>query len=197
MIHQHHQIHINHHIHKNHQIFQNCQNCQICKKIFQTKFKATIWELKDDGDTTDVTLAFDDQRIKAHKMILSAYSLWINNFGKCLYQSKKELKGTSGKVWYRPPWDSTKPLSRQLVAFLCMCYSVQSFVLCALIWSWHWVQICTTHCGRHSCPVLSTFDWGHNHGWEVFLMIYTVCIWRLKEHKRNVVWGMTVKTDIE
>ena len=26
--------------------------------------------------------------IKAHKMILSAHSLWINNFGKCLYQSK-------------------------------------------------------------------------------------------------------------
>ena len=56
--------------------------------MFQTKFKATIWELKDDSVTTDVTLTCDDQSIKAHKVILSSYSLWINNFGKCLYQIK-------------------------------------------------------------------------------------------------------------
>ena len=38
--------------------------------------------------------------IKAHKVILSAHSLWINNFEKCLYQSKKEILEPSGKVWY-------------------------------------------------------------------------------------------------
>ena len=38
--------------------------------------------------------------IKAHKVILSAHSLWINNFEKCLYQSKKEILEPSGQVWY-------------------------------------------------------------------------------------------------
>ena len=57
---------------------------QICKKMF----KATIWELKDHCDTIDVTLACNDQSLKAHKVILSAYSLRIKNFGKCLYQSR-------------------------------------------------------------------------------------------------------------
>ena len=38
--------------------------------------------------------------IKAHKVILSAHSVWINNLGECLYQSKKEILEPSGKVWY-------------------------------------------------------------------------------------------------
>ena len=33
--------------------------------------KASIQELKEDTDITDVTLACDDQSIKAHKVILS------------------------------------------------------------------------------------------------------------------------------
>ena len=40
--------------------------------------------------------------IKAHKVILSAHSVWINNFGECLYQSKKGILEPSGKVWYQP-----------------------------------------------------------------------------------------------
>ena len=40
--------------------------------------------------------------IKAHKVILSAHSVWINNFGECLYQSKKGILEPNGKVWYQP-----------------------------------------------------------------------------------------------
>ena len=43
--------------------------------------KASIQELKEDTDITDVTLACDDQSIKAHKVILSACTLWFENLG--------------------------------------------------------------------------------------------------------------------
>ena len=42
-------------------------------------------------DITDVTLASDDQSMKAHKVILSACSPKLENFGNRLYQRKKEL----------------------------------------------------------------------------------------------------------
>ena len=60
--------------------------------MFQTKFKATIWELKDDSVTTDVTLTCDDQSIKAHKVILSAYSLKVTTLVNVYIRAKTNLK---------------------------------------------------------------------------------------------------------
>ena len=60
--------------------------------MFQTKFKATIWELKDDSVTTDVTLTCDDQSIKAHKVILSAYSSELTTLVNVYIISKRNLK---------------------------------------------------------------------------------------------------------
>ena len=85
--------------------------------MFQTKFKATIWELKDDSVTTDVTLTCNDQSIKAHKVILSSYSLWINNSGKCLYQIKKEPVSKFDIDPWRIMWMVT-----QFIAYLRITY---------------------------------------------------------------------------
>ena len=53
---------------------------------FQDILNASIQELKDDTDITDVTLACDDHSIKAHKVILSACTPWFENLDKWLYQ---------------------------------------------------------------------------------------------------------------
>ena len=41
---------------------------------FQDVLKASVGDLRDDNDFTDVTLACEDQSVKAHKVILSACS---------------------------------------------------------------------------------------------------------------------------
>ena len=41
---------------------------------FQDVLKSSVSDLKDDTDFTDVTLACEDQSVKAHKVILSACS---------------------------------------------------------------------------------------------------------------------------
>ena len=56
---------------------------------FQDILNASIQELKDDTDITDVTLACDDHSIKAHKVILSACTPWFENLDKWLYQREK------------------------------------------------------------------------------------------------------------
>ena len=53
---------------------------------FQDILNASIQELKDDTDITDVTLACNDHSIKAHKVILSACTPWFENLDKWLYQ---------------------------------------------------------------------------------------------------------------
>ena len=58
----------------------------ILKKMFPT-FLCAMVSFRPLS-TIDVTLACNDQSLKAHKVILSAYSLRIKNFGKCLYQSR-------------------------------------------------------------------------------------------------------------
>ena len=49
-------------------------NEKLCLKWndFQDVLKASVGELRDDTDFTDVTLACEDQRIKFHKVMLSA-----------------------------------------------------------------------------------------------------------------------------
>ena len=39
---------------------------------FQDVLKSSVGELRDDADFTDVTLACEDQSLKAHKVTLSA-----------------------------------------------------------------------------------------------------------------------------
>ena len=41
---------------------------------FQEQAQASVQELRNDNDFTDVTLACEDKSIKAHKVILSAGS---------------------------------------------------------------------------------------------------------------------------
>ena len=112
----HHRCHHNRHTHCLHRCHDYCHTINIfngtpgtfqvqvqsdhksCLKLclkwndFQDALNASIRELKDDTDITDVTLACDDQSIKAHKVILSACTPWIENFVKCLYQRKRNLK---------------------------------------------------------------------------------------------------------
>ena len=49
---------------------------------FQDHIQASFEELRSDNDFTDVTLACEDQSIKAHKVILSACSPFFQNLLK-------------------------------------------------------------------------------------------------------------------
>ena len=54
-------------------------NEKLCLKWndFQDVLKASVGELKNDTDFSDVTLACEDQSVKAHKVILSACSPFL------------------------------------------------------------------------------------------------------------------------
>ena len=46
---------------------------------FETNISSAFRELRDDKDFFDVTLACDDEQIQAHKVILSACSVFFRN----------------------------------------------------------------------------------------------------------------------
>ena len=52
-------------------------NEKLCLKW--NDFQVSFGELRDDTDFTDVTLACEDQSIKAHKVVLSACSPFFND----------------------------------------------------------------------------------------------------------------------
>ena len=60
------------------------ENEKLCLKWndFQDVLKSSVGELRDDTDFTDVTLACEDQSLKAHKVILSACSPFFKSLLK-------------------------------------------------------------------------------------------------------------------
>ena len=98
-----------------------------------------------------MTLACDDESSRGDPV-----SLWINNFGKFLYQSKKELLEPSGKVWYRPKllifFYFQQPLPQDFIWLLLVLPRMEENMLrCKLErqinWTWIlvWIIPCQTY----------------------------------------------------
>ena len=78
-------------------------NQSLCLKWddFQDQERASFQELRNDTDFTDVTLACEDQNIKAHKVILSAglHKLWYPVVRDMSTWSKFGAHGEHGDVF--------------------------------------------------------------------------------------------------